>query len=59
MCPVCKKEIDKRLNIEAILEEGYGYLLKQVDYFGQESLTEGEQMLYNNLVHVACYEDLE
>jgi hypothetical protein len=58
VCPVCKKEIDKKANLEAICEEFDG-LLDQVDYWGQDSLTEREQVIYNNLVHVDCYENLK
>ena len=57
-CPVCKKEIDKKANLEDICEE-FGYLLEQADCLGQDSLTEHEQVIYNNLVHVDCYEDLK
>ncbi len=58
ICPVCKEEIDKRVNLGDICDE-FGYLLVQVDCLGQESLTEHEQMIYNNLVHVDCYYNLE
>ncbi len=58
ICPVCKEEIDKKANFEDICEEFY-YLLEQVDCLGQDCLTEHEQMVYNNLVHVDCYYNFE
>lgn len=58
ICPVCKEVIDKSANLEEICDE-FGYLLEQVDCLGQDSLTEHEQVVYNNLVHVDCYYDLK
>jgi len=58
LCPVCMLSIHKTENWERIKDE-YEDLLNQVDTYGEVSLTEQEQVLYHNGVHVDCFEKLE
>lgn len=51
-CVRCGKEIDSS-NWEAIKEQ-YSDILNQVDEYGEDCLTEDEQVVYNNLVHAQC-----
>ncbi len=58
LCPVCTNPVDKQSNWERIRDE-HEDLLNQVDTYGEDSLTEQEQVLYHNCVHVDCFEKLE
>lgn len=58
LCPVCMLPIDKKENWERVKDE-HEDLLSQVDTYGEDSLTEQEQVLYHNGVHVDCFEKLE
>lgn len=58
LCPVCTNPVDKQSNWERIKDE-HEDLLNQVDIYGEDSLTEQEQVLYHNCVHVDCFELLE
>ncbi len=56
-CPVCSKPIDPKVNWELILEM-YDDIIGIADR-GVEAMTEQQQVLYHNLVHAECYEELE
>jgi len=58
LCPVCMLPIDKNENWERIKDE-HEDLLNQVDYYGEDSLTEQEQVLYHNGAHVDCFYKLQ
>jgi hypothetical protein len=51
-CVGCGKEIGED-NWEAI-KKIYSDILIQVDEYGEDSLSEDNQLIYNNLVHVQC-----
>lgn len=53
LCPVCNCEVGKE-NWDKIKKE-HSSLLNQVDFYGEDSLTEHQQVLYGNRVHVDCY----
>jgi hypothetical protein len=57
MCVVCKKSINKKnwIKIKKIYED----MLNQIDRFGEDSLTEHQQILYHNKVHTGCYHLLQ
>jgi len=58
LCPVCGKSIDKKENWARILDEGYTELWTvggEID-LPEEALPERVQVLYNNCVHVDCFE---
>jgi hypothetical protein len=60
ICPVCQKLIDKKVNWERILDEGYSELWMVGDMdLPQEALPENVQVLYHNCVHVDCYYNLD
>jgi hypothetical protein len=63
LCPVCMLPIDKKKNLERILDEGYDELWTVGGSMGidlpQEALDEQTQVLYHNGVHVDCFEKLE
>jgi len=56
ICVVCEKSIDE-YNWKKIKTE-YGKMLNQVDVQGEESLTEIQQTIYANKVHVECISTL-
>ena len=56
-CPVCNGVINPKENWELILDL-YGDIISIADR-GVEAMTEQQQMLYHNLVHAECYENLE
>ncbi len=58
LCPVCKTPINPHKNWEHI-KDMYDEILDQADYLGVESLTEQEQVLYENNVHADCFYELE
>jgi hypothetical protein len=55
-CAVCRKAITSE-NWPRIVAE-FKELFRQVDSFGVESLTEANQVLYENRVHIDCYDQL-
>jgi hypothetical protein len=55
-CVICQKPIDEK-NWNKIKKK-HKKMLKQVNNYGVDSLTENQQVLYMNLVHNKCYKDL-
>jgi len=55
-CVVCRKTITSE-NWPRIVTE-FSELFRQVDSLGVESLTEANQVLYENRVHIDCYNQL-
>ena len=58
LCPVCRNPIHPDENWEDIKDQ-FGDMLNQVDFYGVDSLTEQEQVLYENGVHADCFYELE
>lgn len=56
-CPVCRELIDEKDNWELILDM-YDDVINIANH-GVEAMTEQQQMLYHNLVHAECYDNLE
>lgn len=55
ICVVCKGPVDWR-----VVSEIFGHILKQVDRYGEESLTEHEQVVYHgHCCSEECYEKLD
>ena len=58
ICPVCNKPIaNLGKNWDEIVRI-YPKVIDQVDLYGECSLTENKQVMYNNRVHAACYPNL-
>lgn len=55
-CPCCGLPVTAS-DVERIREE-YSDLFEQVDFMGEESLTEAQQVLYQGGVHLECYHSL-
>jgi hypothetical protein len=57
ICPVCSKPIgsDNWAKIKRIFSK----MLEQVDMYGEDSLTEHQQVIYHNRVHVECVDGLD
>lgn len=58
ICPVCKLPVDQK-EVMGMLRDEWPDLGAQVDYYGVESLTEQEQVLYLRECHFDCFEHLK
>jgi len=58
ICPVCKLPVDYKEVMEMLRDE-WPDLGPQVDFYGVESLTEREQVLYLGECHFECFELLK
>jgi len=58
ICVVCGKIINKKKNWIKI-KEIYEDMFCRVDRLGEDSLTEHQQVLYYNKVHIGCYYSLQ
>lgn len=53
ICYICKKPIGKN-NWPKVRRE-FANMLEQVDVYGEESLSERQQVLYRECCHIECY----